>query len=376
MSNDYPSPGEDEERPDFFTRLSIAMCAQDDGTRPVNPTWAGSDISFLSPAIQFATFPLPAGQPTPVKIAIDNLGTMDAAPVTLETTYNVYIGNQAATMVGIQNLTIPLIPAGCTHAATVTWTPPDLFIAHACFHARVFDSYSMSHYPARCFSWDPYINPQTGSHNIILLKVTNPNEAIVVTYPVINTEAMTIQPKLLVTVIDDRTRFTDLAERFPLPFVPNHLTSTGVLRRAHARAADLYMAGVEEMGARAAAGVTRGESVRMGQPAGVLLGRRWPREDVHDRFIHHRFGFDMGEVLALGGDGPAMRREVFTTAQPLAGVQLDSYTRLQLAPAEDKLVRLVIPPAEFPPPGRRKKFQVDYQVGDERPMQNLIYLYH
>ena len=45
-------------------------------------------------------------------------------------------------------------------------------------------------------------------------------------------------------------------------------------------------------------------------------------------------------------------------------------------PNEEKLIRLVIPPAEFPPPGRRKKFQVDYQVGDERPMQNFVYLYN
>ena len=63
MSDEMRRPGEDGEMPDLFTRLSIAMCAQDDGTRPVNPTWAGSDISFLSPAIQFDSFPVPAGQP-------------------------------------------------------------------------------------------------------------------------------------------------------------------------------------------------------------------------------------------------------------------------------------------------------------------------
>jgi hypothetical protein len=175
MSNGTDFPERDEKTPDIFTRLSIAMCPQDNGTRPVNPTWAGSDICFLSPAIQFASFPLPAGQPTQVKIVIDNLGTADASPVTLETTYNIYIGNQAATMTSIQNMTIPLIPAGCTVTAVVPWTPPDVFIAHACFHARVSDSYSMAHYPSRCFSWDPYINPQTGSHNLILLKVADPN---------------------------------------------------------------------------------------------------------------------------------------------------------------------------------------------------------
>lgn len=376
MSNDTPYPGQDEKTPDIFTRLSIAMCPQDDATRPVNPMWAGSDISFLSPAIQFSAFPLPAGQATQVKIAIDNLGTMDASPVTLETTYNIYIGNQAATMVGIQNMTIPIIPAGTSYMATVTWTPPDLFIAHACFHARVLDSYSMKHYPARCFSWDPYINPQTGSHNIILLKVTSPNDAIVVTYPVINTEAVIIQPKLLMTVIDDRKRFTDISERFPLPFVPDHLTSTGVLRRNAEYAANMYPTGAEEMGARASAGVARGESVRPAHPARLPISRRWPREEIDERFLHHRFGFDVGEALVLGDGPPVMRREVFTLTQSLAAVQLDSFLRMRLTPKEIKLVRLVIPPSEFPGPGRRKKFQVDYQVGDERPVQNLVYLYH
>ena len=85
MSNSREQPDE-RKTPDLFTRLSIAMCPQDDGTRPVNPTWAGSEISFLSPAIQFATFPIPAGQATEVKVIIDNLGTIDASPVTLETT--------------------------------------------------------------------------------------------------------------------------------------------------------------------------------------------------------------------------------------------------------------------------------------------------
>jgi hypothetical protein len=180
----------------------------------------------------------------------------------------------------------------------------------------------------------------------------------------------------LTTIIDDRTRFTDMVERFPLPFVPEHLTSTGVLRKTASRAIDLYAADLGDMSARAAAGVARGETGRVGRVAGVSTSRRWPCEEVDGRFIHHRFGFDVGAALNLPGGEPAMRRDVILTAQPLAAVQLDSYTRMQLAPNEVKLVRLVIPPAEFPPPGRRKKFQVDYQVGDERPMQNYVYLYH
>jgi hypothetical protein len=374
MSGSYESP-KDGETLDLFTRLSIAMCAQDDGTRPVNPAWTGSDISFLSPAIQFASFPVPAGQPTQVKILIDNFGTADASSVTLETAYNVYISNQAATMVGIQNQTIPLIPAGCTYPAVVTWTPPDVFIAHACFYARVFDTYSLLHHAARCFSWDPYVNPQTGSHNTILLKIVDPTQAVVVTYPVINSSAIAIQPKLLVTVLDDRARFNDLDERFPLPFVPDHLTSTGVLRATASPAADLYTAGLSAASRRVATRVRHGESGRLGRVGAVSASRRWPQEDVSSRFVHHRFGIDAGERLELPGDQPRMRREVFFTAQPLADVQLDSFSRLQLAPGEEKLVRLVIPPSEFPPPGRRKKFQVDYQAGDERPVQNFVYLY-
>lgn len=362
------------ERPDIFTRLSIAMCPQDDGTRPVNPAWAGSDISFLSPAIQFATFPVPAAQPTQVNIVIDNLGTVDAGGVFLETAYNIYIGNQAATMVNIQNKTIPIIPAGSPHTAPVVWTPPDEFIAHACFHARVFDTYSMAHYPARCQSWDPYINPQAGAHNTIILRITQPNQAAVITYPAINTLPMTIQPKLLVTVIDNRDRFANLDERFPLPFVPDHLTSTGVLRPGAARAEEMY---AHELGYAAgdAPGLFRaggGEVVRLPRLSTRL---RWPREEVHERFIHHRFGFDAQEALALPAGAAALRRDAFFTEQPLHGVQLDSYARTRLAPDEVKLIRLVIPPAEFPPPGRRRKFQVDYQVGDERPAQNFVYLY-
>ncbi|MBN1629090.1 MAG: hypothetical protein JW990_04960, partial [Thermoleophilia bacterium] len=341
----------------------------------VNPSWAGSNISFLSPAIQFATFPVPAGQPTQVKIVIDNLGTMDASPVTLETAYNVYIGNQAATMVGIQNQAIPLIPAGCTHYATVTWTPPDMFIAHACFNARVFDSYSLLHHAARCFSWDPYVNPQAGSHNTILLKVEDPNKAIVVTYPAINTSAVVIRPKLLITVVDDRARFNDLDERFPLPFVPEHLTSTSVLQPSATDAARLYEAGAGPLGANVVTRIPRAEVGGEARGAGMSSGRRWPREDVSERFVHHRFGFDAAQVLNRPGGGPAMRREVFLGEVPRANLQLDSYSHLRLAPGEEQLVCLVIPPAEFPAPGRRKKFQVDYQTGDERPVQNFVYLY-
>jgi hypothetical protein len=376
MGNDTPLPEQGEKTPDIFTRLSIAMCPQDDGTRPVNPTWAGGDIGYLSPAIQFSSFPLPAGQPSQVKIVIDNLGTADASPVTMETAYNIYIGNQAATMTNVQNMTIPLIPAGCTHTAVVTWTPPDVFIAHACFHARVFDSYSMKQYPSRCFSWDSYINPQAGSHNMILLKVGDPNQAILVTYPVINVAAVAIEPKLLMTVIDDLGRFNNFAERFPLPFVPEHLTSTGILRRMASKSIELYAADLRNMSSRSAAGVARGETGRVGRISGIATSRRWPSEEVDERFIHHRFGIDVNAALDLPGGRREMRREVFHIRQPLAAVQLDSFTRMQLAPNESKLVRMVIPPSEFPPPGRRKKFQLDYQIGDERPTQNFVYLYH
>lgn len=371
MSNHEYDP-DDRNTPDLFTRLSIAMCPQDDGTRPVNPTWAGSDVSFLSPAIEFDKFPVPAGVPTQVKISIDNLGTIDASPVTLETASNVYIGSQAATMVAVQNLAIALIPAGCTYQAAVTWTPPDEFIAHACFHARVFDTYSLVHYGARCFNWDPYINPQSGSHNTILLKISDPQQAVVVTYPAINTSSLPIEPKLLVTVVDDRARFSNLDDRFPLPFVPEHLKSTSPMR-ATTGGAGLYPTDLGNVSARVAAGVVRGESGRVGR-LDVLTGRRWPREDVNPRFVHQRYGFDVGEALNLAGGRPAMRRETFTTVLPETA-QFDSYCRLPLAPGEAKLVCVVIPPAEFPPPGRRRKFQVDYQTWDERPVQNFIYLY-
>ncbi len=369
-----PEPG--GEKPDIFTRLSIAMCPQDDGTRPVNPAWVGSDISFLSPAIQFATFPVPANQPTQVTILINNLGTADACGAWLETAYNLYIGNQAATMVSVENKPLPLIPAGCPHPAQVTWTPPDEFIAHACFHARVFDTFSMLYYPARCLSWDSYINPQAGSHNTIILKIPSPNQAAVITYPAINTSKSPIKPKLLATVIDNRTRLSDLDERFPLPFVPDHLTSTSLLSGEAARVENVY----ERLRTNAAGGPAPANPLAgfgaLGGRTPVLATLRWPRETVNERFVHNRFGFDTHEALHLPGGGLQMRRDAFFTDQPLVGVEICSYMETRLDPNETRLIRLVIPPAEFPPPGRRKKIQVDYQTGDERPVQNFVYLYN
>ena len=365
-------PGGD--RPDIFTRLSIAMCLQDDGTRPVNPTWVGSDIGWLSPAIQFAIFPVPAAQPTDVSIQVNNLGTADACGVLLETAYNIYIGNQAATMVNVQNLTIPIIPAGSLHTAKVIWTPQDTIIAHACFHARVFDNFSMLHNPARCLSWDSYVNPQAGNHNTIILKIPNPNEAAVIAYPAINTSPVMIQPKLLVTVIDNRIRFSDLEERFPLPFVPERVTAAGLSQPAVTRET------ARNPGLEAAAGVVRGRAVvdlrRAGALAPLSTGVMWPSAKVNERFVHNRFGFDVRGGMELPPGQPAMGRAAFFTRQPLANIEIQSYNRMSLMPNEEKLVRLVIPPTEFPPPGRRKKFQVDYQIGDERPVQNFLYLYN
>ncbi len=371
MSDQPNIPEEGGEKPDIFTRLSIAMCLQDDGTRPVNPAWVGSDISFLSPAIQFSSFPVPANQPTQVSIQINNHGTADACGVFLETAYNIYIGNQAATMVNVDNQTIPIIPAGCPHSAKVIWIPPDEFIAHACFHARVFDSFSMLHYPARCLNWDSYINPQAGSHNTLILKVPGPNQAAVITYPAINTTSATIQPKLLVTVIDNRNRFSDLDERFPLPFVPDHLTSTSVLRAedTHALRLDRAVGGTIP-------GFLRPEINLAGVLPRLTTNLRWPRSDVNQRFIHNNYGFDTADAMNLPPGAAVMQRNTFFSAQPLGGVRLNSYTNIQLLPHQEKLIRLVIPPAEFPAPGRRKKFQVDYQVGDERPVQNFVYLYN
>ena len=373
---EYPQmPENGGDKPDIFPRLSIAMCPQDDGTRPVNPVWVGSDVGFLSPAIKFASFPLPAGQPTKVDIQINNLGTADSTGVMLETAYNIYIGNQAATMVNIQNATIPLIPAGYPYTATVTWTPPSQVIAHACFHARVSDTYSKLHYPARCMSWNSYINPQAGSHNTILLKVPDTEKAAVVTYPAVNLSTESIQPKLLVTVIDNRTRFADLDERFPLPFVPDHLTSSSILSAESEGAEDLYALRLDHAMDMRVPGYPRPEAIAAGLLPRSATSLRWPRETVNSRFVHGHFGFDVEEELDLQDEGPRIARRAFFTEQPLESIELQSYGRLQLAPGEEKLVRLVIPPREFPQPGRRRKFQIDYQVGDERPMQNFVYLY-
>ena len=68
--------GEGKPGNDLFPRLSVAMCDDDDGTRPVNPAWLGSDKGWLSPAISFDVFPIIEKAANTLKVSIKNFGTM------------------------------------------------------------------------------------------------------------------------------------------------------------------------------------------------------------------------------------------------------------------------------------------------------------
>jgi len=377
MPNENNGFGEEYPRPDIFSRLSIAMCPQDDGTRPVNPAWVGCHIGWLSPAIKFSLFPIPPGQMTQVNIHINNFGTADSSGVSLQTAYNIYIGNQAQTMINVKNATLPIIPAGGSYAATVNWTPQNVTIAHACFHARVMDTYSLLHYAARCFNWDSYINPQAGNHNTLIIKIPDKSKALVVKFPVKNSFSNEIRPKLLVTDIDNRSRFSDIEERFPLPFVPDHLTSTSV-HRVDASSIEepdspFELEGFSPM-------VTPSilsphfarEIVAIPTLSESML---WPRHEIHPRFIHDRYGFDVHDTLDLPPGTPQIERGYFFPDIPTEGVEINSYYEMKLAGGEEGLIKLIIPPEEFPPEGRRRKFQVDYQVGSDRPVQHILYVY-
>ena len=105
--------------------------------------------------------------------------------------------------------------------------------------------------------------------------------------------------------------------------------------------------------------------------------RLWPRPEVDDRFVHRQFGFDVAdgieippELIEEAEDWSGGRRATFAAPRSVEDVDLESFTTMRLAPAEERVIKFVIPPEQFPPRGRRKKFQIDFQIGDERPIQN------
>lgn len=377
MPDDYDvKPGEPG-IPDIFTRLSIAMCPQDDGTRPVDPNWPFSDISFLSPAISFSQFPVLVGQPNQVFIYIKNFGTADAAGVWLETAYNVFIGNQPEAMVPIQNITLPMIPAGGDITAALQWSPADTDAIHGCFHARVFDTFSLLHFPSRCMEWSSFLNPQAGSRNSILVKIEQRERPVMVMFKTKNFLPGPSKDRVLVTRYNSRSRFRDLDERFPIPFVfsaEGH-TPARPPEMPHSPAPGPSTATIAVLGDITPNRASLRPAGMAGRPF-TSRGTMWPRENINPKFIHETFGFDTDLAIELPVARRGVSRGHFHLEAAIGRASIRSFQELNLAAGEERSLRLVIPPSEFPAPGSRKRFQVDYQMGSERPVQYFIYLYH
>jgi hypothetical protein len=364
MSEQPFRPPQEGDEPSFFTRLSIALCPQDDGTRPVNPAWAFSGIGFLSPAISYSTFPLKVGEKVTIKVHIDNFGTIDAVGSYLELAYNLYIGLQSQGLKPIKNVPLPIIPACGKHIAEACWIPPNTSAIHACVHARVFDNYSLLHYTKRSFDWSPYVNPQTACRNTILIKIEDETKPLVVVFPARNFLKSPIKATMLVTSIDSRERFANLEESYPLPYR---------LERVREAVSENVQPLPRLFSDRSVTTRTiplidrNGSMLLPTTPSGL-----WPRDEVEPRLVHTRFGFDIKNSVRHPSIFRNEKRFHFST--DMREIELKTFHTISLNSQEEKIVNVVIPPSEFPDHGRRKKFQVDYQIGHDHPTQQLIYI--
>jgi len=344
----------------MFTRLSIANCGHDLGVRPLTCGCPG----YLSPAFDFSQYPIPALEPTKIRIGIKNLGTMDASTVTLEVAYNLWIGNDPEGMVTFSTALLPVIPVQGFQTAEVNWTPPDTESTHACLHARVIDLYSLMYHSERNTSWDSYVNPQAGNRNVTLVPIQDETRSIAVHYAAKNwTKNFKTKIRVLVSEHTSRPDVKPPAALFPLPFVP-----------------DKYFAAAHTTRISEAAGLIRacntigGRNFMIGGMAlpQIVPDELWPVQTVASEFIHKRFGFDAdGRLPDAAGAGV---RRGFTSFETKRLLPLRSLHGFSLKPGEERLLHLVIPPDQFPAPGRRKVFRVQYQVGTDRPVDHFVYL--
>jgi len=311
---------------------------------------------------------LKVGEPVKIKVHIENFGTIDAVGAYMELAYNLYIGLQTQGLKPIKNVSLPIIPAGGKHIKEVTWTPPDTNAIHACVHARVFDTYSLLHHTKRCYDWSPYVNPQTACRNTIMIKIEDETKPVVVVFPARNFLEAPIRATMLVTAIDSRERFANLEDSYPLPFRLEGVRETdggpmvetvpplpGLIR--HAPIATRTIPLIDR----------RGATLLPVTPNGM-----WPREEIEPRIVHTRFGFDISNSINSPAAFSDYKRYHFST--DVRDLEMKSFHTISLDSQEEKLVKVVIPPREFPDRGRRKKFQVDYQIGRERPTQQVIYI--
>lgn len=345
---------------DLFTRLSVALCEEDNGVRPVNSSWPGADKGWLSPAISFETFPIVQQVHNTLFVSIKNFGTMDATGVTLETAYNLWMGNEREENKSISNIYVGMIPAGSEHVAEVPWTPPEADTEHACIHARVFDIYSLTNYPVRCSSWNSYTNPQAGNRNIRLVQIENENEAVVVPFKAKNIQRAPIKVNILVSEVNRLRRHQAFAARFPLPFRPDPVRAS-LATRTPERSVNTELRTMGRI-SRTATGL------RLPSTNASML---WPSPAIDSRLVHDRFGFDLSDNLNIRSQG---KLAVIRMQMNIPDGTLSTLMRATLRSQEEKEVNVVIPPSMFPTRGRRKIIQVDYQRGLERPVQHFIYL--
>jgi hypothetical protein len=305
-------------------RLSIAMDELDDGLRPL--TNGSERIPWLSPAIR-CTPELPrAGEPCSVSVLIRNLGTTDVTGAVLHATYNVWLGNEPEGGVPITNEIIETVPAGGWVETIIDWTPPNVSTTHACLHARVWDTFSLLMYAERCGSWDPVVNPQTASRNLAIVVVRERRAPLLLIKSAKNWSEGKRSIRALVTRVDLMRQPVDPTSRFPLPFRPLHgFTKEFVFR------------GTAEL---------------------------WPRATVEEHLLHDRFGWrgvdPQGKRQRRKADNKRLAPSRFTLAEDLLGG------------GRRRDFTLEIPPAELPGDGESHLYQIDYQVGETRPVQTFV----
>jgi hypothetical protein len=334
-------PDHEQEGPDLFTKLCIKAWDDDDGNRDQL-----KGVGYLSPSITFVPDPpLMVGQPAKIRITVHNFGTMDAANVLLEVAYNIWLGNQAEANEPIANLSLPMIAAGAQQLAEVDWTPRDTDAVHACVHARVFDTYSLTNFANRCLLWDSLVNPQAGNKNISLVQVEDADASLVFVYKAKNFLPVARQATMLVTRFSRRLRVGPDASRFPMPMLIERFPMP-----------------------------LRDEWFRLGFRGERENGpfRLWPEAAIPDEFVHGRFGFVTADALDIGRE----RGLVSVHPGTLQRIEPRSLSEINLEPGVEISVPLVIPPDELPPPGRRRVFQVNYQEDRGLPISHYLFIYH
>jgi hypothetical protein len=353
-----------EKGTDLFTRLNIPMADLDDGTRPMDPTWTvthpGSPTVFFDRGLAIShvvaphwSLSFPDGRF--LRVLIRNLGTIDATGVFLETGYVPGIPG-----IGIvygepephRNVAVPVVPAGHSVNVDVELSSEVGFGPVGTMFARVFDTYSLLHYPKRCHSWDAYVNPQTAYHCYVFLPhVLCASGPLVIPLPVINPGSEKLPVRTLVTDRDQEPCNVDFESIYPLPFRQEWFAPGG----GNVPSRSIL---------RTRSGITVPKPARNGL---------WPREDVAPRNIHNRFGFTKGKKK-LSVALKQAEKEPFYLKTGIKHGNISSFLEFTLPPKANTELLLVIPPEEQPKIGEERVFQIHFQVDRVRPTECTVVL--